>query len=256
MKSFENFVDENIYFRQHGEGLCYPALLNIYLKMIGHRGWTTEKIAKVLGVTTSNGIEHDHNLFCFLKELRVPYHEEIEVSSQRLTNILTRLPEKVMAIGNIWDMSIRNGYDLATDPPEEHGLWLQKTIKNNGQYLIKVFNPDTLIGGPRLLRLEDFFAIWHDGNGTSSGVTRKNGSYFDQKTLRWLLLLGIGDTEVEKRFGKPPNEVFGPKNPRITVTESGLLLPENGKRIILSPTDWSTRLWVDPGGFEPPTYCV
>jgi len=208
--------------RQHGEGLCVPALLSAYFLLFSKYKLGTEPIAKLLGTTTGDGT-HDGVLLDFLRAARVPHYEEANCSGKRLVGLLGALPENAVTILSIWDKRPpRPGFDMTNDYPEPHNLWAISAHYVLGQWMIRAFDPDTYYGGLKLVPLRNLMEVWHDGRESRYGQFKGNGNHAGQANIGWFLVIGAEENEVFKRVGPPEFSKWEANKKRVSILDSGL----------------------------------
>lgn len=180
-------------YKQNGEGMCWPALVQAILHSQDSPNGNRQKIISEMGTTVSGGTDTDQ-VTAYFNRIGIRWHTEANCSLDRLVSLVEKLPIHVDILASVWDRRISPGYDEITDPPESHTVAILETPLVNGKRRVRFYDPSTYIGGIFDWSQEEWEKWWNDG--PESGLEADNFGNWVPFEKAWLMVVGKTTREI------------------------------------------------------------
>lgn len=191
-------------FPQNGEGMCWTAFVEGHLISSKLVVPERKELVKILGARKKDGTEPSRIVSFLENEYGISWYAEADCPMERLLKLVEGLPKIVDIAVPVFDARPRPGYPPRKDKTESHILAALFTGFIGGEPVIRCYDFDTVIGGPKTF-YADFFELWrHDGHGAVVGENRRlNIKDIDKLHDRSFISFGAGAEEIWNLVGEP-----------------------------------------------------
>lgn len=189
------FLLENHRYKQDGEGMCWPALMQAVLHSRGSLDGNRQKLIQEMGTTVDRGTD-DTGITFFLNKKGIRWHTEHHCSFDRLVSFTERLPIYADIFASVWDRRVSPGFDEINDPPESHAVAILETPLIKTKRRVHFYDPNTYNGGLLDYSQEEWETWWNDG--PPSGLEADNFGNLVPYEPGWVMIVGLSPGEVNE----------------------------------------------------------
>ncbi len=184
---------ENHRYKQDGEGMCWPALMQAVLHSRGSLDGDRQKLIQEMRTTVSGGTD-DAGIITLLNRKGIRWHTEHHCPFDRLVSLTERLPIYADIFASVWDRRVSRGYNEINDPPESHAVAVLETPLFGDRRRVRFYDPSTHLGGILDWSQEEWEKWWNDG--PPSGLEADNSGNLVPYHPAWVMIVGLSRGEI------------------------------------------------------------